>query len=83
METSIARACPSFGKCHCHNNIWEDSLHCDYECHADAARWPAPHNPRELKYNKKSVHRNILCDIKISLYDKYAKRSKYVSELSK
>lgn len=34
-------ACPSIGKCHCHNNTWEGSLYRDYECHADAARWAA------------------------------------------
>lgn len=47
METSIVIACPSIGKCHCHNNTWEGSLYCDYECHADAARWAAPDNLRE------------------------------------
>lgn len=47
METSIVIACPSIGKCHCHNNTWEGSLYCDYECHADAAWWAAPNNLSE------------------------------------
>ena len=37
MDTSIVIACPSIGKCHCHNNTWKGSLYCEYECHADVA----------------------------------------------
>lgn len=47
METSIVIACPSIGKCHCHNNTQEGSLYCDYECHAQADRWAAPNNVSE------------------------------------
>ena len=85
METSIVIACPSIGKCHCHNNTQEGSLYCDYECHAQADRWAAPNNVSEEHpqgtndfYNSQQLLYEKLCVTSTNRRNNTSKSIKYI-----